>query len=115
VDQKVLAQIQLVELKTSFGSKIDNLTRHLLWIKQQDGAKAIVFSQWGDGKRIPVNLLTSLVLDVMERSFNLNGIGYVRFDQKNRKNDDPVSRFKTSKEIQVFMLHSQSQSYVSDI
>jgi E3 ubiquitin-protein ligase SHPRH len=65
--------------------------------------------------RFHVNSLTSLVLDVMERSFNLNGIGYVRFDQKIRKNDDPVTRFKTSKDIQVFMLHSQSQSYVSDI
>ena len=52
------------------------------------------------------------VLDVMERSFNLNGIGYVRFDQKNRKNDDPVTRFKTSNDVQVFMLHSQSQSFV---
>ena len=30
VDGKVLQQIQLVELKASFGSKIDNLTRHLL-------------------------------------------------------------------------------------
>ena len=30
VDGKVLRQIQLVELKASFGSKIDNLTRHLL-------------------------------------------------------------------------------------
>jgi hypothetical protein len=30
VDRKVLQQIQLVELKASFGSKIDNLTRHLL-------------------------------------------------------------------------------------
>ena len=30
VDSKVLQQIQLVELKASFGSKIDNLTRHLL-------------------------------------------------------------------------------------
>jgi hypothetical protein len=30
VDSKVLQQIQLVDLKASFGSKIDNLTRHLL-------------------------------------------------------------------------------------
>jgi len=30
VDRKVLNQIQMVELKASFGSKIDNLTRHLL-------------------------------------------------------------------------------------
>jgi E3 ubiquitin-protein ligase SHPRH len=98
IDNKILQQIQRVELKTSFGSKIDNLTRHLLWIQSQGGAKAVVFSQWSD------------VLDVMERSFKLNGIGYVRFDQKQRKDKDAVKLFKTSAEIQVFMLHSQSQS-----
>jgi E3 ubiquitin-protein ligase SHPRH len=48
----------------------------------------------------------------MERSFKLNGIGYVRFDQKQKKDKDAVNLFKTSKEIQVFMLHSQSQSYL---
>ena len=98
IDGKVLQQIQQVELQTSFGSKIDNLTRHLLWIQSQGGAKAVVFSQWSD------------VLDVMERSFRLNGIGYVRFDQKQRKDNDAVKLFKTSDTIQVFMLHSQSQS-----
>lgn len=100
VDGKVLQQIQLVQLKASFGSKIDNLTRHLLWIKEQDGAKAVVFSQWSD------------VLEVMERSFKLNGIGYVRFDRKQKKDDDPVRLFKASNDIQVFMLHSQSQRSV---
>jgi len=98
VDNKVLQQIQLVELKASFGSKIDNLTRHLLWIKEQGGAKSVVFSQWSD------------VLEVMERSFKLNGIGYVRFDQKQTKTNDAVQLFKTSRDVQVFMLHSQSQS-----
>lgn len=49
----------------------------------------------------------------MERSFKLNGIGYVRFDQKQRRGEDVVKRFKTSDEIQVFMLHSQSQSFTS--
>lgn len=47
----------------------------------------------------------------MERSFKLNGIGYVRFDQRQKKDKDAVNLFKTSNEIQVFMLHSQSQSY----
>lgn len=51
-----------------------------------------------------------LVLDVMERSFKLNDVGYVRFDQK-QKDKDSVNLFKTSSEIQVFMLHSQSQSW----
>ena len=54
-----------------------------------------------------------LVLDVMERSFNLNGIGYVRFDQKQKNGGDAVKLFKTSSETQVFMLHSQSQSFIS--
>jgi E3 ubiquitin-protein ligase SHPRH len=98
INTKVLQQIQRVELRTSFGSKIDNLTRHLLWIQSQGGAKAVVFSQWSD------------VLDVMERSFKLNGIGYVRFDQKQRRDKDAVKLFKSSADIQVFMLHSQSQS-----
>ena len=49
----------------------------------------------------------------MERSFKLNEIGYVRFDQKRKKDGDAVTLFKTFSEIQVFMLHSQSQSYFS--
>ena len=62
VDRKVLNQIQMVQLKASFGSKIDNLTRHLLvrtllaisyatqWIKSHGDEKAVVFSQWSDGR-----------------------------------------------------------------
>jgi SNF2 family DNA or RNA helicase len=125
VDGRVLRQIQLVHLEASFGSKIDILTRHLLvrprrptavlmpfqWIREQDNAKAIVFSQWSDGIAVMI-VSDSEVLDVMQRSFELNKIGYVRFDRRHKKAEDAVKLFKTSKEIQVFMLHSQSQSCV---
>jgi hypothetical protein len=127
VDRTILQQIQRVKLKASFGSKIDNLTRHLLvvflfqprvlsvqWIKTQGGAKALVFSQWSDGMlSLDSQPHNGLVLEVMERSFKLNGISYVRFDQKLKGSNDAVQLFKGSPEIQVFMLHSQSQSYVN--
>ena len=49
IDPDVLMSIQTMEAHGSYGSKIQTLIRHLLYIQIADpGAKSIVFSAWAD-------------------------------------------------------------------
>ena len=49
VDYSLLAEIDAMELCGSYGTKIDTLVRHLLYLQVTDsGAKSIVFSAWED-------------------------------------------------------------------
>lgn len=42
-----LREIQDIDIDGSFGTKIDTLARHLIWLRQHDpGAQAVVFSQY---------------------------------------------------------------------
>ena len=65
----------------SFGTKIDTLARHILWIRQNDpGAKSVIFSQYKD------------FLNVLGRAFAQFKIAFSGFDKPNgvRKfKDDP--------------------------
>ncbi len=49
VGPSLLAEIDTMELCGSYGTKIDTLVRHLLYLQVTDpGAKSIVFSAWED-------------------------------------------------------------------
>jgi len=49
VGHSLLAEIDTMELCGSYGTKIDTLVRHLLYLQVTDpGAKSIVFSAWED-------------------------------------------------------------------
>lgn len=49
IPPSLLEDIQIMESIGSYGSKIDTLTRHLLYLKlSEPGAKSIVFSAWAD-------------------------------------------------------------------
>ena len=49
VGHSLLAEIDTMELCGSYGTKIDTLVRHLLYLQAADaGAKSIVFSAWED-------------------------------------------------------------------
>ena len=42
-------EIQEVEIVGSYGSKIESLAKHLIWLQERDtGSKSIVFSAWAD-------------------------------------------------------------------
>ncbi|KAL0740078.1 hypothetical protein Bca4012_081591 [Brassica carinata] len=80
----------------SYGTKIEAVTRRILWIKSSDPqAKVLVFSSWND------------VLDVLEHAFAANGITFIRM-KGGRKSQTAISKFKgTGKEdqkIQVLLL-----------
>ena len=94
VQESILNQIKDIDLDGSFGTKIDSLARHLLWIRQHDaGAKSIVFSQYRD------------FLDVLGRAFSQFKISYTGIDKK-----DGVQRFKNEAGVECFFLHAAAQS-----
>jgi E3 ubiquitin-protein ligase SHPRH len=42
-------EIKSIDLEGSFGTKIDTICRHLIWLRESDpGAKSIIFSQYND-------------------------------------------------------------------
>ena len=83
ISSGVLGQIQTIDLTGSFGTKIDTISRHLLWLRSHDpGAKSIVFSQYKS------------FLRVLEAAFSRFKIGCSSIDDKNGiekfKNDPAV-------------------------
>ena len=71
INNLTLNQIKNIDVEGSFGSKIDTLARHILWIRENDpGAKSIVFSQFKD------------FLDILARAFTKFKIGFTSIDKK---------------------------------
>ncbi|KAL9131849.1 MAG: hypothetical protein Q9217_000295 [Psora testacea] len=94
VKESILNQIKNIELDGSFGTKIDTLARHILWIREHDpGAKSIVFSQYRD------------FLDVLARAFSQFKIGFTGIDRK-----DGTQKFKNDPSIECFFLHAKAHS-----
>ena len=87
-------QIKNVDLDGSFGTKIDTLARHMLWIREHDpGAKSIIFSQYRD------------FLDVLGRAFSHFKISFTGIDAK-----DGIQKFKNDPNIECFFLHAKAHS-----
>jgi E3 ubiquitin-protein ligase SHPRH len=79
ISSNVLMQIKNIELSGSYGTKIDTLARHILWLRQHDpGSKSIVFSRYRD------------FLKVLGGAFSLFKIGHSSVDAK-----DGIERFKS--------------------
>ncbi|KAK1968457.1 SNF2 family domain-containing protein [Colletotrichum sublineola] len=90
-----LAQINDVELDSlSFGTKVDTLVRHVLWLRESDpGAKSIVFTQYKS------------FLEILGAAFDRYKIGFSTIDRPNG-----VTRFKEDPGIECFMLHGRANS-----
>ncbi|KAL9119541.1 MAG: hypothetical protein Q9187_003907, partial [Circinaria calcarea] len=85
INKATLNQIQNIDVEGSFGTKVDTLARHLLWIRDNDpGAKSIVFSQFKD------------FLDVLARAFSRFKIGFTSIDKK-----DGVEKFKKDPSVGI--------------
>ena len=79
----ILKEIKNIDLDGSFGTKIDTIARHMLWIREHDaGAKSIVFSQYRD------------FLDVLARAFTQFKIGFTGIDRK-----DGIQKFKSDPSV----------------
>lgn len=78
-----LHQIKNIDLDGSFGTKIDTIARHILWIREHDpGAKSIVFSQYRD------------FLEVLSRAFSHFKIGWTGIDRK-----EGIQKFKNDPSV----------------
>ncbi|MCJ1350477.1 MAG: hypothetical protein MMC33_000458 [Icmadophila ericetorum] len=94
ISKVTLSQIKNIDVEGSFGTKIDTLARHLLWIREHDpGAKSIVFSQFKD------------FLDILARAFRKFKIGFTSIDTKGGIED-----FKNDPGIECFFLHAKAYS-----
>lgn len=94
ISTDTLAQIKSIDLNGSFGTKIDTLARHILWIRKHDpGAKAIVFSQFRE------------FLDVLGTAFKQFGVGYSRMGKLGA-----VDRFRNDAGIECFLLDAKTDS-----
>lgn len=91
----MMNEIKNIDLRgPSYGSKIDFLCRHLLWLRQHDpGSKSIIFSQYRE------------FIDVLARAFSEIKISCTRIDAKNG-----IEKFKAEPQIECFLLHAKGQS-----
>ncbi|PGH14860.1 hypothetical protein AJ80_05786 [Polytolypa hystricis UAMH7299] len=94
ISSKVLQEIKNIDIGGSFGTKIDTLARHLIWLRQHDpGAKSIVFSQYKS------------FLGILSRAFSRFKIGFTSVDSR-----DGIERFKHDPSIECFLLHARAHS-----
>ena len=85
ISNTTLNQIKNIDVDGSFGTKIDTLARHILWIREHDpGAKSIVFSQFRD------------FLDILARAFGQFKIGHTSIDKK-----DGVEKFRKDPSVRT--------------
>ncbi|KAJ4490515.1 SNF2 family N-terminal domain-containing protein [Lentinula aciculospora] len=98
IDTTVFETIQSMEAIGDYGSKIQTLVRHLMYLEQTDsGSKSIVFSAWADS------------LTIVERALRNNGIQSIRID-RGTKGEGPVKKFKSKPEISVLLLHGEREN-----
>ncbi|KAJ5130148.1 Zinc finger RING-type [Penicillium bovifimosum] len=89
-----LNEIKKVELHGSYGTKVDTLARHVLWLREHDpGAKSIIFSQYG------------AFLEILQAAFSSFGIISTGIDSL-----DGIERFKKDPAVECFLLHGKAQS-----
>ncbi|EAW15875.1 putative SNF2 family helicase/ATPase [Aspergillus fischeri NRRL 181] len=94
ISSGTLKEIKNIDLEASFGTKIDTLARHILWLREHDpGAKSIIFSQY------------KTFLEVLGTAFSRFKIGYSSID-----NADGIERFKSDPAVECFFLHAKAQS-----
>lgn len=90
-----LAEIKNIDLDgPAFTTKVDNLVRHLLWLRENDpGAKSIVFSQYAD------------FLSVLGLAFTRYRVGYTSFERPTG-----ISDFQDDPAMEVFLLHARAHA-----
>ncbi|EWC46284.1 hypothetical protein DRE_04455 [Drechslerella stenobrocha 248] len=96
IDAGTFKQIKKIHVRTSFGSKIDMVVKHLLWIRATSSAKSVIFSQWKE------------VLNIFKNALEANGVGFTSLEDN--KGGTALERFKTDPRVEVFLLHARSQS-----
>jgi E3 ubiquitin-protein ligase SHPRH len=94
MSDSMMKEIKMIDLEGSYGTKIDMIARHLLWIRANDpGAKSIIFSQFSD------------FLDVLREALKKWKIGVSGISEKNG-----IQTFKSDPGVECFLLDAKSDS-----
>jgi E3 ubiquitin-protein ligase SHPRH len=94
ISSAVMDEIKSIDLAGSYGTKVDTIARHLLWIREHDpGAKSIIFSQFGD------------FLDVLRTAFTSWNIGASSIGEKHG-----IEKFRSDPSTECFLLDAKSDS-----
>ncbi|KAL1595708.1 hypothetical protein SLS60_009397 [Paraconiothyrium brasiliense] len=87
-------EINTIKLDDSYGSKVDMMARHLLWIRNNDpGAKTIIYSQFAD-------FLQVLRLALRRFKVGVSGI----------RDKNGIEKFKKDPAVECFLLDAKSNS-----
>ncbi|KAK7621388.1 SNF2 family DNA-dependent ATPase domain-containing protein [Phyllosticta citricarpa] len=94
MSEKTMRAIKSIDINGSFGTKIDTLARHLLWLRENDpGSKSVIFSQYGD------------FLEVLGDALRQFRIGFSKITDKGG-----VEKFKKDASIECFLLDAKSDA-----
>lgn len=94
ISGSTMKEIKMIDLNGSYGTKVDMIARHLLWIRNNDpGAKSIIFSQFGD------------FLEVLREALKKWNIGVSGIMDK-----DGIAKFKSHPAVECFLLDAKSDS-----
>ena len=96
ISQEAVNEIMATHNSTSnrvyYGSKIDFIIGHLLWLRQKDETtQVVVFSQWAD------------MLELLQAAMEKNSIRYATVGSD-------MDKFKKDPSVTCFLLHAKSQS-----
>jgi E3 ubiquitin-protein ligase SHPRH len=94
ISMETMNEIKSIELEGSFGTKIDTICRHLLWLRENDpGAKSIIFSQYSDF----LGVLSSAL-----KHFKISGVSI--------REPKGIERFRRDPSKECFLLDAKSDS-----
>lgn len=94
MNAETMREIKSIDLSSSYGTKIDTIARHLLWLRANDpGAKSIVFSQYGD-------FLSTLAVALT--NFNIGNVSI--------RTAKGIDKFRKDPAKEVFLLDAKSDS-----
>ncbi|KAK4948778.1 hypothetical protein LTR28_007374 [Elasticomyces elasticus] len=94
ISTSTLDEIKSIDLHESFGSKIDTLARHVLWLRRWDpGSKSIMFSQFRD------------FLDVLGTAFARFGISFARLGRPSA-----IENFKHKSSIECLLIDAKANA-----
>ncbi|KAF2749815.1 hypothetical protein M011DRAFT_475152 [Sporormia fimetaria CBS 119925] len=94
ISDATMREIRMIDLNGSYGTKVDMIARHLLWIRKNDvGAKSIIFSQFSD------------FLGVLRQALEGWKVGCSSISDK-----DGIHNFKTDPTVECFLLDAKSDS-----